>query len=289
MDAAIAVTGVVVIGLMMSEVFKDLFHPSDSSALTDWLGRRLFNLFRPHRPLLTLAGPLTVVVVILVWVTVLVIGFALVYYQWYPDGFRTSLGVVPAPAPRLWTALYFSFETLVTLGYGDLVPNDLALRFISVFESLIGFGLLTASVSSIVLLYPALSRLRLLALEVAQLTASEEYAGISVAASGSHEVVFGLAQQVTSTVVDLVHFPVIYYFAARDPTASIARWTLWLDRLACDGRQDRSPAMRMAAGALDCALDDLAALFKHRFVHADHDERRTIFEALAKDHAVDLA
>jgi hypothetical protein len=61
MDALAACGGVVLISLVVMEVFKDLFHPTNSGALSEWLGRRLFNLFRRKIWLLPLAGLLTLV------------------------------------------------------------------------------------------------------------------------------------------------------------------------------------------------------------------------------------
>jgi voltage-gated potassium channel Kch len=289
-DALTLVPGLLIIAATVWEVFQDLFHPAHGGALSDWIARGYFHLLRRRRSLLPLAGPVALVSVIAIWVVLLVVGFALVYYSWYPAEFRTSTAALPPESPHFAAVLYYSFETLVTLGYGDLVPQATALRFTAAVEALIGFGLLTASVSAIVLIYPALARMRVLARGVAALVDAERRAGISVAESGAHEVLERLARDVVHARTDLVHFPLIYYFAAADENASALHWTNQLARMAQEGASAERPAqMRLAAAALDRALSDFADLLADRFVHAEAGDRDAVFEAVARDHAVSVA
>lgn len=289
MELVAMLIGIVIIVLIVWEVFKDLFHPAHSGALSDWVGRRLFALLRRRRSLLPLAGPLTLVTVIGSWVLMLVLGFGLVYYGSFPEGFRTSTGDVPPGSPQLLSALYFSFETLITLGYGDIVPDALPLRFVATTQALIGFGLLTASVSSIVLLYPALSRMRLLGRRISQIVAAERATGVSIAEGGSVVFFEQLAENVTQARIDLVQLPMAYYFATEDTEASVARWSLQLVRVATAGLGATAAPVRLAAGVLDQALDDFARHLGERFVDADPRDREAVFRAVARDHAVEIA
>jgi hypothetical protein len=178
-----------------------------------------------------LAGPLTLIVVVGVWVLGLVLGFSLVYLGHYPDEFRTSMGVLPAPSHEFANVLYFSFATLTTLGYGDPVPATAFTRGTATTQALLGFGLLTASVSSIVLLFPALSRMRLLAREVSHVVKAERHTAKRIS-DVRPEVLGRLARDVASTRIDLMHFPILIFFASSDEEASIARWTADLERMA---------------------------------------------------------
>jgi hypothetical protein len=285
MELACAALGAILVGGILWEVFNDLFHPARTGALSDWVGRHLFSAMKLHPRLLPVAGPLAVVTVIATWVASLVVGFGLLYLPAYPAEFRTSTGTVAPDGSRLASALYFSFETLITLGYGDLVPHSAMTRLLATLEALVGFGLLTASVSSIVLLYPALSRMRLLARGAEHLVNAEGTAGVAVADSGSDVVLNGLARDVTNARIDLVHFPIVYFFAANDPKASVANWLTHLVRFASEAQSPGRPDhVRLAGAALDKALTDLADLLDQRFLHTRSGSRERIFDLFARDH-----
>jgi predicted PurR-regulated permease PerM len=76
-DAIAVVAGLTLIGFAVREIFRDLFYPSDSGVVSDWIARSLFDLLRRARSWLPLAGPAAVVVVIVTWVAMLAVGFAL--------------------------------------------------------------------------------------------------------------------------------------------------------------------------------------------------------------------
>jgi hypothetical protein len=280
--------GIALIAGTASEAFSDLFRPTRSGALSDWIGRTLYDGFKRFPHLLPLAGPLTLMSVIAGWVAGLMFGFALVYFPAYPAAFRTSTGAVPPASLPFLSAVYFSFETLTTLGYGDIVPETSLVRFVANAEGLVGFGLLTASVSSIVLLYPALSRMRLLARGVSHIVDAERTSGIALAATGSDVTLSGLARDVTQARIDLIHFPIVYYFASNDVNARVARWVHDLARLANDATEPVRPAhVRFAGAALHRALDDFAQIVEERFLHTGSRDRASVLDALAKDQLVD--
>jgi len=287
MEAALAALGAVIVAAILWEVFNDLFHPAGTGALADWLGRHLFNAFKHASRFLPLSGPVTLITTIGIWVAGLVVGFALIYLHSFPADFRTSTGAMPPPGSRFASVLYFSFETLITLGYGDLVPQSAMTRVLSNIEALVGFGLLTASVSSIVLIYPALARMRLLARGVSHLTGAERDVGRAVVACESDVVLNSLARDVTHTRIDLLHFPVVYFFTSNDRNAAIAFWTADLVRFALDAQAPQRPAsVRHGGAVLDRALHDLAAILDERFLHTGSGSRERIFEAFARDHLV---
>jgi len=280
----LALLGSALIGAIAWEVFNDLFHPGGTGALSDWVGRAFFNGLKRVPRVFPLAGPLALVTVIGLWIAGLVVGFALIYVHAFPADFRTSTGTVPPASSRVLAVLYFSFETLITLGYGDVVPHSKLARFAAGVEGLVGFGLLTASVSWIVLLYPALSRMRVLARGVSHLVDAEHDTGIRLASIGSDVTLSGLAEAVTHARIDLVYFPIVYYFASNDPRAAIATWVRELVRFADEaGRPDCPDQVRLAAKTLDVALNEFAGIVNERFLHTASDNRRVIFEALAAD------
>jgi hypothetical protein len=114
-------------------------------------------------------------------------------------------------------------------------------------------------------------------------------AGLSLAASGAADIFAELARQVTNGRIDLIHFPVTYYFVIKDRSASFAHWSFQLVRFANEGVSDTHGPVRISAAALDCALTELAALYAEKFLHIKADDRNAVFAALAKDHLIDIA
>lgn len=210
------------VGFALREVFQDLFHPARVGSLSDFVGRTLFRLLRRRSPTRSLAGPLSLVVVIFSWALLQAVGFALIYWAAFPSGFRLTQGGSAAAEQGFATMLYFSLQAITTLGFGDLLPNAVWLRLLVSFQALIGFALLTASVSWVVLLYPALGRLRTLARRASILAAAERETSINVV-SGNAEFLLGeLTLDVIRARVDLIHFPIIYYFHSDQRRASLA-------------------------------------------------------------------
>jgi Ion channel len=288
MAVSAGVVGALLILIILVEVFQDLFHPGGSGALSNWVGRRMFNVFRRAPNWLPLAGPLSIIVVILTWVIGLLLGFSLVFVGSMPTAFRTSTGGTPPADEPFISSLYFSFATLTTLGYGDIVPHDWWVRFVSTAEALIGFALLTASVSSIVLLYQGLARMRLLARTMTHLAHAESHTGVKASSLPTEGLLVELARAVSGVRVDLIHFPILYYFATADRDGSIARWTRALSGLATESLASAHDNVRLAAASLDAALTDLARHLGEAFLDEREADRATVFAAFARDHKIQI-
>jgi hypothetical protein len=278
--------GILIIAFTLREIFQDLFLPGGSGSLSDFVARNVYRLFRRRRSLLPAAGPLAVVLVILCWVLLIGVGFALIYWDSFPNEVHVASGKSVAEERGLWPALYLSFEVLTTLGLGDVAPKPTWLRMLVSLEALIGFSILTASVSSIVLLYPALARMRTLARRTWTLAEAERRTEVAVV-SGNAEILLGaLALEVIETRVDLIHFPLLYYFHSDNRAASLREAIPHLVRFAEQGsRRNDADRVRLAAAALRVALDDLADLLGRRFVDADPGDPEAVFRAFAEDHA----
>src|SRR5690606_25494602 len=147
--------------------FHTLLHPTGQGRLTGWVLSGAWRLSRVtgHRAG-SAVGPAAMVAVILLWVALQVIGWAMVYLPHVPDGFAYGAGIDPADYPRVMEAVYVSAVTLTTVGYGDVVATDPWIRALSPLEALTGFALLTAGLTWFSQIYPPLSRRRALALEL---------------------------------------------------------------------------------------------------------------------------
>jgi hypothetical protein len=281
-----AVPGACLVAFAFWEIFQDLFHPTLSGAFSDWVGRSTFRLFRRHRPsLLSMAGPLTLVIVIFSWAFLQALGFALIYWVAFPHDFQLNPSDQSGQAHGFWMILYYSLEVMTTLGLGDILPKRDWLRLLATFQALVGFALLTASLSYIVLIYPALGRLRSLARRTAILNEVARKAGINVVSDSAEGLIGDLADSVIQAHVDFIHFPVIYYFHSGRRRSSLAYSLPALLRFAEDGSKAELPnRVRLAAATLQGALEDLARVLSRRFIHASSDEPGAIFQAYIKDH-----
>lgn len=90
---------------------------------------------------LSFYGPLSLPFLLGVWASILVIGFAFLY--WAPgNAIKTPEGAVSFAA-----CIYFSGTTFFTLGLGDVVPGALFARLLIVLEAGMGFGFLAMVIS----------------------------------------------------------------------------------------------------------------------------------------------
>ncbi len=282
-----ALPGVAVLAFAFHEVFQDLFHPTQSGALSEWIGRTSFRLLRRWPSILSLAGPLTLVIVIMLWASLQAVGFALIYCTNFPGGFQLGSSEHASGFGGFWTMLYFSVQVMTTMGTGDLRPKPGWLRILVSIQALVGFALITASVSSIVLIYPPLSRMRTLARFTETLLEAAKRTGVDVVSSFAQDLLNGLAVNVIQARVDFIHFPVLYYFHADRRRSSLARALPNLLGFAEQGlRPEISEPVRLASSTLQTALEDLAQVLSDRFIHSQSNDPAAIFRAYAKDHVV---
>jgi hypothetical protein len=97
------------------------------------------------------------------WAATVIPGWAIVYWPHMAWG-GFSPGSKTAQESALLDSVYLSLVTVATLGLGDISPGEGWLRLVSPLEALVGFALLTATVSWVLEIYPALTRRRVLAI-----------------------------------------------------------------------------------------------------------------------------
>lgn len=97
-------------------------------------------------------GPLSLILLLAVWASGLIFGFALIQYG---IGGHEQLSQEPLTFGRI---LYHSGETFFTLGYGDIVPTSGAARALSVIEAGMGFAFLGVVIGYIPVVYSSFSR-----------------------------------------------------------------------------------------------------------------------------------
>ncbi len=108
---------------------------------------------RRRETALSVFGPLSLVLLIVLWALALIVGFALIFYALHSPFHDPLRG-----EPDFSSDLYVSGTTLFTLGMGDLVPHANWVRRLVVLEAGIGLGFVAVVIGYFPVLYGAFSR-----------------------------------------------------------------------------------------------------------------------------------
>jgi hypothetical protein len=103
-------------------------------------------------------GPLSLLLLLLLWAILLICGFALFYFSMRSPFGDVMMGHSNSAWAQLGTDLYVSGTTLFTLGLGDVVPHSLFARAVIIFESGVGLGFVALVIGYLPVLYQAFSR-----------------------------------------------------------------------------------------------------------------------------------
>lgn len=117
-----------------------------------WFAGRVQNE-RKRETMLSFYGPLSLVLLIVVWAGALVCGFALIFYA-LGSPFADPLGRTVG----LRSDIYVSGTTLFTLGLGDVVPHQYIIRDLVILEAGMGLGFVAMVIGYFPVLYSAFSR-----------------------------------------------------------------------------------------------------------------------------------
>jgi len=120
------------------------------------IGDRLKNK-RAHDQYFSIFGPLSLLLLLVVWAALLTCGFALLFFALHSP-FRDGLNAAHQVAAELRTDFYVSGATLVTLGAGDVAPATQTARVLIVLESGVGLGFVALVIGYLPVLYQAFSR-----------------------------------------------------------------------------------------------------------------------------------
>ncbi|WP_431961830.1 potassium channel family protein [Actinacidiphila sp. bgisy160] len=281
----ITLVGAGTVGIILRDVFHTLWHPTRHGGLSRFVMTVLWRLssrLSTRRRQAGLAGPLGMVTVVAMWASGVTLGWALIYWPHLPDAFSYATGLEPTEHAGFVDAVYVSLVTLATLGLGDIAPTAGWLRIAGPLEALVGFALLTATVSWILGIYPALARRRALALKISHIRTTDPTSDQLDSGSGAI-LLAGLATEVGRIGVDLLQYAESYYFHDGQDTTSLAVHAEYATELAQRGCAAHRADVHLAANILTAALDDLAAVLEQRFLHTAGTTRE-IFQAYARDH-----
>ncbi len=167
MEALAGIAGTLCIVLVLLDAFQTVILPRRPSGryrltrlfyMATWAPwRRAMSLVRGSRrreTLLSVYGPLSLVLLIALWALGLVLGFGLCFY-----GAGSPLSdPLLSTHPDLRSDLYISGTTLFTLGIGDVLPHSRLVRELLVAEAGLGLGFVAIVIGYFPVLYGAFSR-----------------------------------------------------------------------------------------------------------------------------------
>jgi ion channel len=283
----ISCLGAVVVLAALRDVFHTLWHPSGRSGLGRTVMAAVWRAGRPRRGrrrVSVLAGPLSMVVVVLAWVGFVVLGWTLIYWPHLADGFFLSPQLQDTGRGGFLDALYLSMVTVATLGFGDIVPTSEWLRIAVPVQALLGFVLLTAAVTWVLQIYPALTRRRALAIRLSLLHRADAVRVLSEEdVPMAANLLEDLAGELVQSRVDLTQYAETYYFRDGEESASLAATIGTAVQLAHAAERSPRPDMRFAGRLLHTALDDFAGLLDAQFLRIGGPPQ-AVLTAYAADH-----
>jgi hypothetical protein len=279
--------GLLVVLAALRDIFHTLWHPSGRSGIGRQVMAAVWRAGRPRRGrrrVSVLAGPLSMVVVVLSWVVLVVLGWTLIYWPHLAGGFHISEGLQTAGRGGFPDALYLSMVTVATLGFGDIVPTEEWLRIAVPVQALLGFVLLTAAVTWVLQIYPALTRRRALAIRLSLLRRADAVRVLSEEdVPMAANLLEDLAGELVQARVDLTQYAETYYFRDSEDSASLAATVGTALQLAHAAERSPRADMRFAGKLLDTALADFARLLDEQFLRVGGPPQ-AVLSAYATDH-----
>ncbi len=218
--------GVTLVVLVGWDIVLTLFHPAARGPLSyaanraTWRATRGVSLRLLRGRGLNYAGPIAMVVNLLVWVIALWLGFALIYLP-YVGSFSYDPST-PFAAKGILEALYFSGASITTGGFGDVVATGAVLRLVATVEAASGFGVLSSTIAFVLAVYPLISQLRSTALQLADAGALEMEGAARVVSQAGPSKLTAIVQDLTEDHEHIKRFPILYYFESGNREESLS-------------------------------------------------------------------
>lgn len=234
MDYLLFFASAVLLCYILWDVFITVFSTEGAGPFTRFWSQKLWNgLLRIHKRrqihgLLSLTGPLVLVVTILLWYFLLGLAVFMILVT-SPASVVDSTTGEQATLPE---KLYFVSTTISSLGYGDWVPASFPWTFLSTLATLAGTVILTISLSYVLAVLGAAIDRRSLAQGVFSMGSNVkeiiEAAQLGDPGNSLKPYVLTLSSQVTHQGLRHLAYPVLKYFHATKAELSPVRAVLLL-------------------------------------------------------------
>ncbi|MBF2007062.1 MAG: two pore domain potassium channel family protein [Chlorogloeopsis fritschii C42_A2020_084] len=236
MKLLVQIIGAALVIISLVDIYLTVLFPRlGSSLLSLRLGKGIWWLFRlaarlvpcKDKKVLSHSGPILIIATVVVWVCLLICGFALIVW---PD-----LGLA-IKSTREWTdtdfttALYYSGFSLTTLGTGDLTPETDFQRLLMILEAALGFSTFTLTITYLLSIYSALIRRNTFALSLHHRSGGTADAAEILARLGASGELSGVQQDISDIARDLINllesqhsYPALLFFRFRQTYYALPR------------------------------------------------------------------
>jgi hypothetical protein len=228
--------GVGLILLALLDIYLTVLHPRiESSLLSAKIARATWYIFRgvaqifpkQRNQLLTYSGSAIILTIVVMWVLLLVLGFALIVWSGLGTAIQASEGQTPTDFA---TALYYSGYSLTTLGTGDLVPKTGTYRLLMFLQAALGFSIFTLTITYILSVYSALIRRNTFALSLHHRTNDTASSAELLARLAAGDNLNNIQQDISNIARELMNllesqntYSVLLYFRFRQSYYALPR------------------------------------------------------------------
>jgi len=236
MSWLLQVFGAGLVLLALIDIYFTVLYPrSHAGLLSAPISRGVWQLFRfaslmaplSQARLLPYNGPTLLVTTVVVWVLLLINGFALIAWPGLGSDIQASQG----PTPKDFaTAVYYSGYALTTLGTGDIAPKTGFYRLLMILETVIGLSSLTLTLTYFQSVYSALIRRNTFALSLQHRTLGTADAAELLARLGAKDDFAGARQDIANMAQDLLNllesdhtYPILHYFRFQESYYALPR------------------------------------------------------------------
>lgn len=225
MKLLVQIIGAVLVTVSLVDIYLTVLFPRLGSSLVSLpLGKGMWQFFRliarispfKDKMLLAHSGPMLMIATVIVWVCLLICGFALIIWPELGSTIQSSDGWTET---NFVTALYYSGFSLTTLGTGDLIPQSGFQRLLIILEAALGFSIFTLTITYLLSIYSALIRRNTFALSLHHRCAETADAAEILARLGSSGELSGVQQDISNMARDLINllesqhsYPALLYF-----------------------------------------------------------------------------
>lgn len=237
MNWLIQAVGIGAIIIATIDIFITVLYPRTGNSIISLpIGKATWQVFRwiadriKNDRILAYCGSVVLIAITLVWTTLFVIGFALIFWSALGEGIQASQGKTPTD---FGTAVYYSGFNFTTLGVGDLVPKTTVCRLVTIFEAALGFATFTVTLTYLLSVLEALKQRNIFALSLHHRTGTKANAAELLLDWGVHSEYSNAKQDVANMARDLVElleshksYPILHYFRFPEAYYSSARMIL---------------------------------------------------------------